>query len=272
MKSIPIFQVDAFADDVFSGNPAGVCPLDDWLDDALMQSIAAENNLPATAFFVDGAEPRLRWFSPIVELGFCGHATLASAHIALTKLGKDRDHISFTTQRGLLSVRRCAANNYEMDLPREDYTRCDLNLAGFAEAMGCAPQELYRGANLMAVYRSGQEIAALAPDMRRLADLCRRENNVAIIATAAAAAAGAGEVDFVSRVFEPAHGVDEDQVTGSAHCMLTPYWSQNLAKQRLVARQLSKRGGAILCALKDERVILRGRCVDYMRGEIKIVI
>ena len=264
-KSIAIFQVDAFADDVFSGNPAAICPLEDWLDDDLMQAIAAENNLSETAFFVDSAHPRLRWFTPKVEVEFCGHATLAAAHVALTKLGKNRDEIKFNTRRGELSVHRREGGWYEMDFPREPYARCDLP-AGFAAALGHRPQEIYKGANLMAVYQNRQEIAGLAPDMAALADLCRREDNVGVIATSL----GEGDIDFVSRFFAPAHGVDEDPVTGSAHCMLAPYWSERLAKRELKARQISSRGGSVLCALKGERVWLRGKCVDYMKGEIKI--
>ncbi len=271
MKSISIFHVDAFADEVFSGNPAAICPLDGWLADGLMQAIAAENNLSETAFFVYEESllesSLLRWFTPTVEVEFCGHATLAAAHVVFTRLDQKRQEISFNTRRGLLTVRRRESGYYQMDFPCEEIVSCELP-AGLAEALGCAAQEVYRGPNLMVVCQSQQEVAQLTPDMAALADLCRRENNVGVIATAL----GEGEIDFVSRFFAPAHGIDEDPVTGSAHCMLTPYWSERLAKKQLKARQISSRGGTLLCAHDGARVILQGKCVDYMNGEIKIVV
>ena len=174
MTSISVFQVDAFTDRVFSGNPAAICPLASWLADDVMQQIAAENNLSETAFFVYEEKPHLRWFTPSAEVEFCGHATLAAAHVIFTRLDADRNEISFITRRGLLTVRRGAQGWYEMDFPQEEYRSREIP-AGLAEALGREPVEIYQGSNMLAVYETQQDIAALAPDMVKLAALCRRE-------------------------------------------------------------------------------------------------
>lgn len=257
-----LYQVDAFADRVFEGNPAAVVPLAAWPDDAVMQAIAAENNLAETAFFApEGEGYRLRWFTPTVEVDLCGHATLASAHVLFTHLGHAKPEIRFETRSGALVVKR-EGDLLAMDFPAakpKPYPAPE----GVAEALGGKPLVWLKTSNLMAVFGTEAEVAALAPDfpvlVRLLAPL-----NAGLIATAP----GSGGIDFVSRFFAPVHGIDEDPVTGSAHCTSVPYWSKKLGKSELVARQISKRGGTVWCANAGERVILRGRCADYMKAEI----
>ena len=258
-----LFQVDAFAEHVFAGNPAAVCPLDAWLPEALMQSIAAENNLSETAFFVpegeEGGNYGLRWFTPLKEIDLCGHATLASAHVLFAHLGFAGERLDFSTRSGILRVSR-AGNVLAMDFPAKTVEPCAAP-AALIEGLGAVPREVHGGRDYLAVFAKEEDVRALAPDPRRLAELDRH----GVIVTAPGR-----EVDFVSRFFAPKFGVDEDPVTGSAHCSLTPFWAARLGKTTLEARQVSQRGGRLQCALSGERVILRGRAVTYMTATINV--
>ncbi|MGE5272002.1 MAG: PhzF family phenazine biosynthesis protein [Thiohalocapsa sp.] len=268
---IPLYQVDAFVTDApFSGNPAAVCPLDAWLADPVMQAIAAENNLSETAFFVpDGDGYHLRWFTPTTEVDLCGHATLASAFVVFGWLRPALCGIAFRTeQAGVLMVGR-AGDLLALDFPARPPARCSVPPA-LAAALGRPPVEVLAARDYLAVYDSPDEVAALTPDFAALKALDR----FAVIVTAPGTPAGGqdgGEgSDFVSRFFAPARGVDEDPATGSAHCTLVPSWASRLGKDRLAARQLSRRGGRLSCALAGDRVEIAGRCVLYLEGTITV--
>jgi PhzF family phenazine biosynthesis protein len=259
---IPLYQIDAFAERPFAGNPAAVCPLDAWLPEAVMQAIAAENNLSETAFFVpEGEGYRLRWFTPTTEVDLCGHATLASGFVVFRWLQPERRHITFETeQAGPLTVIR-DGDLLALDFPSRPPASCAMS-EPLAAALGRRPAALLAARDFLAIYESADDIAGLTPDFAALAALDR----FAIIVTAP----GTGGVDFVSRFFAPARGVDEDPVTGSAHCTLIPYWAQRLGKNRLAARQLSRRGGTLSCALDGDRVTIAGRALPYLEGTITI--
>ena len=262
------FQVDAFSDRVFGGNPAGVVPLDAWLPDEMLLSLAAENNLSETAFFVHDAETAadylLRWFTPTVEVELCGHATLAAAHVLFEHLGHAADVIRFrTVHRGALDISRGDGGTIAMDFPAYGHDRVapESTLAGeIAEALGYLPDEVYMSSNnLMAVYESKRRVLEAEPDLKRVAAM----DALGVIVTGP----GTGH-DFVSRYFAPGAGVDEDPVTGSAHCSLAPYWADRLGKRRLTAHQVSKRGGAMVCEISDDgdRVRLIGNAVTFFEG------
>jgi PhzF family phenazine biosynthesis protein len=259
---IQLYQVDAFADAPFAGNPAAICPLETWLPDATMQSIAAENNLSETAFFVPAGDGySLRWFTPATEVDLCGHATLASAFIVFSFLAPGRRQVVFQTQKaGPLTVSR-QGDELAMDFPARPPEELAMSTP-VATALGMAPAALLAARDYLAVYDSAAQVAALRPDFAAIAALDR----FAVIATAP----GSGGVDFVSRFFAPARGVPEDPVTGSAHCTLIPYWAARLGKSRLEARQISARGGALSCELRGDRVIIAGRAVLYLEGTITI--
>lgn len=259
---IPLYQIDAFADGPFTGNPAAVCPLDAWLPDDVMQAIAAENNLSETAFFVpEGEAYRLRWFTPSTEVDLCGHATLASAFVVFRSLRPRRTTITFqTNQAGPLTVAR-DGELLALDFPARPPTPCAISEALVA-GLGQRPVALLAARDYLAVFERADEVAALAPDFTALAALDR----FAVIATAP----GTGGVDFVSRFFAPAQGVDEDPATGSSHCTLIPYWAARLGKNRLEARQLSRRGGALSCELRGDRVTIAGRAALYLTGTISL--
>ena len=259
---IPLYQIDAFADGPFTGNPAAVCPLDSWLPDDVMQAIAAENNLSETAFFVpEGEFYRLRWFTPTTEVDLCGHATLASAYVVFRWLRPECNSITFqTNEAGPLTVAR-DGDLLALDFPSRPALRCAMS-EPLAAALGQPPAALLAARDFLAIYDSADDIAALAPDFAALAALDRFATIVS--------APGTGGVDFVSRFFAPARGVDEDPVTGSAHCTLIPYWAERLGKTRLTARQLSRRGGALTCALNGARVTIAGRASPYLEGTITI--
>lgn len=264
--TIPLYQVDAFTDSVFAGNPAAVCPLGEWLPEATMQAVAAENNLSETAFFVarpDG-DFDLRWFTPKIEVDLCGHATLASGHVVLRHLEPTRDEVAFHTRSGRLAVAR-DGERLVMNFPSQPPGQVDdaALLAEVSEALGRAPSHLYASHTIMAVFDHHSQVADLKPDFAKVARL----EIPYVIATAP----GDGEdVDFVSRFFAPAAGIDEDPVTGSAHTLMTPYWVGRLGRNPLVARQISERGGTLWCELKGDRVSIAGHATDYMRGEITI--
>lgn len=255
-----LFQVDAFTDHLFAGNPAAVCPMEEWLPDDVMQSIAAENNLAETAFFVRNHEEYdLRWFTPTREVDLCGHATLASAHVLFQVLDPSLGSVTFRTLSGPLRVDRDGAW-LSMRLPRREPAACEAP-AALLEGLGSTPGHVLRSRDYMAVYGSEDDVRSLRPDMTRLASL----DALGVIVTAPAT-----RFDFVSRFFAPAAGVPEDPVTGSAHCTLVPYWAKRLGKQTLHARQVSARGGELLC--RDEpphSVVLAGHAVLYLEGSIQ---
>ncbi len=260
---LPIYQVDAFAERLFAGNPAAVVPLEEWLPEAAMQAIAAENNLAETAFFRrENGHYALRWFTPTVEVELCGHATLASAYVIFRFLEPGRNSVEFRTMKaGRLGVSR-EGDVLTLDFPALPPEPCPLP-PELPAALGARPSETHRhGGRLLAVFARAQEVAALKPDFGALV----RHGHGDVIVTAP----GEGGVDFVSRFFAPAYGIDEDPVTGSAHCVLAPYWAKRLGKETLEARQVSARGGTLRCTLKGARVAISGRCALYLEGFISI--
>jgi len=257
---LPIYQVDAFADALFGGNPAAVVPLRDWLTDDLLSKIAAENNVAMTAFIVpEGETYAIRWFTPTSEVPLCGHATLASAHVIFEFLQPGRRQVSFTTRRvGPLAV-TLAGDLLVLDFPAkppEPIATPD----GFLAALGAKPQELLAYDKLFAVFGTAGEVKKLKPDFRKVAAL----DFDGIVATAP----GADGFDFVSRYFAPHIGIDEDPVTGSAHCLLVPYWAKRLGKSKVVGRQISARGGTVYGEDRGARVGLSGRAQLYLEGRI----
>jgi predicted PhzF superfamily epimerase YddE/YHI9 len=255
---LPLYQVDAFTGDIFHGNPAAVCPLDEWLDDAVLQAIAAENNLSETAFFVPlGENYRLRWFTPVSEVDLCGHATLASAFVVFTHLDSGREEVVFETRSGPLGVVR-AGDALSMDFPVLRASPC-APPGDLIVGLGAEPRAVLAADDYMAVFDDESAVRALHPEMEPLRRLDRR----GVIATAPGDSA-----DFVSRFFAPKAGIPEDPVTGSAHCTLVPYWSARLGRRALHARQVSMRGGEIECEDRGERVKLTGKAVQYFEGTI----
>jgi PhzF family phenazine biosynthesis protein len=258
----PIFQVDAFTTRRFAGNPAAVMPMPEFSADEVLQAIAAENNLAETAFLVrEGADYRLRWFTPVLEVPLCGHATLASAAVVMERLEPGRSSVVFHSASGPLTVRRSDAG-YIMDFPARPSAEVSPP-PGLTEALGVAPVEVFVNAfNYLALLESASILRKIAPDMAAVARLDRP----GLIVTAP----GDGIYDFVSRYFAPAKGIPEDPVTGAAHCMLAPYWAKRLGKIAFRAFQASRRGGEILCRLAGDRVELEGACVFYLEGEVEI--
>lgn len=257
--TIPLYHLDAFASELFSGNPAGVCPLREWPDDALMQSIAAENNLSETAFFTGkGGRYQLRWFAPLAEVDMCGHATLATAWVILHHLEPKLEHAEFETRSGMLRVER-AGGQLKMIFPQFSMQRC-LPPPALSEGLPLEILEAYESIDYVVVCASESALRALTPGQEQLKFLDLR--GVAVTAPG-------DDCDLVCRVFGPKLGVPEDPVTGSAYCYLAPYWATRLRKTRLRARQLSIRGAELECeVLPDGKVALYGRCVEYMRAEI----
>ncbi|HEY3939599.1 MAG TPA: PhzF family phenazine biosynthesis protein [Bryobacteraceae bacterium] len=256
---LPIYQVDAFGSAVFSGNPAAICPLENWLPDATLQAIATENNLSETAYFVrsgDGFE--LRWFTPGCEVDLCGHATLASAYVLFHELGVQGDVLRFQTKSGELVVRR-DGDRLVMNFPSRPPASIQAD-PGLVPALGGNPIEILAARDYLAVYQSASEVLALAPNMEALT----RIDRFGFIATAPGT-----DCDFVSRFFAPIKGVPEDPVTGSAHCTLIPYWAGKLGKTTLHARQVSKRGGELFCKLLGDRVEMAGNAALFLRGRIR---
>lgn len=260
---IKIYQVDAFASKVFEGNPAAVCPLSEWLDDKTLQKIAEENNLSETAFFVSsGDEIQLRWFTPLEEVDLCGHATLASAHVLYEHLQYSKPQIDFQTKSGKLIVTK-TDSGFSMDFPAS--IPVILNSAiptDLITALGdVKPSTVLSAFDYIIVLNSEDEVRNLSPDLSKWLNIDLR----GVIVTAPG-----NDVDFVSRCFFPKLRVNEDPITGSAHCELAPYWASVLNKNTLKARQISNRSGLVLCELVKDRVILTGSAVDYMTGEITL--
>ncbi|MDZ3833489.1 MAG: PhzF family phenazine biosynthesis protein [Sphingopyxis sp.] len=268
-RRFPVTRVDAFADRAFSGNPAAVMPLDEWLSDDLLQAMAAENNLSETAFLVpdesDAADYELRWFTPGMEVALCGHATLASGHVLLSAAPWRNEMVFRTRKAGILRVARAGDDDedrYRMSLPA--YPATPKSLPSIAKALGgdiaetCWRDDGYA----LIVYRDAAAVRALEPDFRAL----RAGGDIAYIATAPGDGDPSG-ADIVSRVFVPGAGIDEDPVTGSAHCVLAPYWAARLQRDHFSAYQASARGGHLACRLDGDRVELSGACVTTLTGE-----
>lgn len=260
--NLNIYQVDAFAKGPFTGNPAAVVPLDQWLPDEVLQNIAMENNLSETAYFVETPEGyHIRWFTPGVEVRLCGHATLASAHVIFAHLGYEKDEIVFESKSGILKVQK-KGSGYTLNFPSDEVNEIEPNQI-ISDAIGQEPIEWYRGKDdYLLVYASQDQIESFRPNYNTLATL----NTRGFLVTAK----GEGEFDFVSRGFFPSTGVNEDPATGSAHTALTPYWSKRLNKNKLNACQLSQRRGYLTCENQGDRILISGECTDYLRGTITI--
>jgi PhzF family phenazine biosynthesis protein len=261
---LTLYQVDAFTDKVFGGNPAAVVPLKQWIDDAMMQRLAMENNLSETVFFVESKQPDIdfdiRWFTPVLEINLCGHATLASAFVLFEKLNFSKQQIRFHCKSGLLTVTK---NNgmIEMDFPSWKPELVTEDFTALIGALG-SPKvtSISRSRDIIVELENEDAVKSCDPDFNAL----KRIGEKVIIT------ARGNEVDFVSRFFAPVAGIDEDPVTGSAHSQLIPYWSEKLGKIKLHAKQLSQRGGELWCESHGERVKMGGKCVFYMKGEIEL--
>lgn len=259
MSSYPFYQVDAFTDHLFGGNPAAVCPLKEWLPTETMQHLANENNLSETAFFVQQGDIfHLRWFTPEIEIDLAGHPTLATAFIIFTELGYTKNVIHFETKSGALYVTN---NNglLEMNFPARMPSSVHCNPANaLLEGINIQPQHIFKSRDYLLVYRNEDEVRKFVPDFEWL----NKVDTLGIIVTAKGT-----DCDFVSRFFVPNSVIGEDPVTGSAHATLIPYWSKELNKTTMVAKQISKRGGILFCEAKGNRVIIAGKAVLYMKGQ-----
>jgi len=257
-----IYQVDAFAEKVFQGNPAAVMPLEDWLEDKLMQQIAMENNLSETAFFVKtDAGYHIRWFTPEFEIDLCGHATLASAYIIKNFVEPHLAEINFTTQKAGALRAMAKDGIYTLDFPSRMPQPCQtpgqlLKSLGITTAV-----EVLKSRDYFVVLPNEDAVKNADPDFTLIKEL----DSVGVIVTAKGQSA-----DVVSRCFYPGAGIAEDPVTGSAHCNIIPYWSEKLGKSKLFCKQLSQRGGDLHCELQGDRVLMSGKCVLYLEGEINV--
>ncbi|MDQ8193255.1 PhzF family phenazine biosynthesis protein [Coraliomargarita sp. SDUM461004] len=257
---LPIYQIDAFAPRTFQGNPAAVCPLEAWLPDEILQAIAEENNLAETAFYVEKESAyELRWFTPTKEVDLCGHATLAAAHVIFENNGLNRNEITFHSKSGLLGVTKCG-ELLELDFPIQAGVPCEPP-AALIEGLGKVPSQCFKGMDYMAVYKDEATIRSLSPDFTKLRELNLR----GVIVTAPGKSS-----DFVSRFFAPNFGINEDPVTGSAHCAMTPYWADRLGKSDMMATQLSRRTGQLRCRLSKDRVLIAGKTIAYLKGDIEL--
>lgn len=262
MKNYPIYQVDAFTTQIFKGNPAAVCPLEKWFSDSTMQSIAMENNLAETAFFISSDKSEydyhIRWFTPTDEVDLCGHATLATAFIIFQKLGFKKNIICFESLSGLLTV-QLNGDILALNFPEWPLVRTSVDET-LTKALGTAPLEVYKSHDWLVVLESQYDVEQLKPDFQAL----KTVDANGVIVTAPADADG---VDFVSRAFFPKVGIEEDPVTGSAHCALMPYWSKRLGKTQLRAQQISARLGELHCEITaDKRIIIAGQAQLYLEG------
>ena len=260
MDKILLYKVDTFTDKLFSGNTAAVCPLKKWLPDDVMQSIAFENNLSETAFFkLDDDEVHIRWFTPKVEIELCGHATLASAHIIYNEIGYKKEKLIFNTSFGeKISVFK-ENNFFSMDFPSYEPEKPNIDLEIIKNALCANPYDFLIGIYGLAIFNTQEEITAISPNF----DLFKNLPYKGIIVTAPG-----NNTDFVSRFFGPNLGINEDPVTGSAHCTLIPYWYKRLKKNQMIAHQLSSRGGELFCSYHKDRVRIGGRVVTFLKGEI----
>ena len=269
---LAIYQVDAFAKQVFQGNPAAVIPLNEWLPDERLQQIAQENNLSETAFFVKNEQGYdLRWFTPAEEVNLCGHATLATAHVIFQHLGHTSNSICFASKSGELVVEK-NIDGLAMNFPATMPKRCDAPQALLDGLNGTKAARILADFDYVIVVDSAEEVIALQPDFTAWNKLDRR----GVIVTAKSNinltdSTNNNNIDFVSRCFYPILNVEEDPVTGSAHCIIAPYWAEQLNKKTVVGKQVSARSGEVHCQLLGERIILTGQCVDYMQGEITLL-
>ncbi len=260
---LPIYQVDAFTSEIFGGNPAAVVPLEKWLPDEVLQKIALENNLSETAFFVPTENGfHLRWFTPTVEVNLCGHATLATSFVIFEILSHQKDEIIFDSLSGKLKVKK-SSDGMTLDFPVWKHKKIAPD-PRVADALGALPSELYKGQDWVAVYDSEETVKNLTPDMVKLSTIKEMRG---IIATAES---GDSNLDFVSRFFGPNVGVPEDPVTGSAHCILAPIWSEKLGKTDFKARQVSARSGDLQLSLQGDRVLITGQATLYLKGTIYV--
>jgi len=259
--TIPYYEVLAFTSRPFAGNPAGICILEEWLPDDLLQKIAAENNLAETAFFVDrGSFYDIRWMSPVVEIDLCGHATIGSAHVLFQHLGRRGNSLTFQSRSsGELKVDR-VDDRLVLDFPSRPASPCEAPPL-LAQSLGAQPKEVFKGRDYMAVFERQEEVATLTPDLAQLSKL----DGQGVFVTAPG-----NDCDFVSRYFAPSVGVPEDPVTGSIHCVLIPYWSKRLGRKKLHARQLSPRGGELFCEDRGARVGIGGTAVTYVEGTVHL--
>ena len=257
---LPIYQIDAFSSDVFKGNPAAVCPLSEWLPDETMQSIAQENNLSETAFFVPKGDCyHIRWFTPVSEVDLCGHATLGSAYVLFNILGYENDAIRFDSKSGILVVTR-QDDWLTLDFPKQPPVTCDTPEEIFA-AFNVEPIECLMSVDLIAVFENEVDVESANPVLEKLKNIDSR----GVIITAKST-----RYDFVARFFAPKLGVPEDPVTGSAYTQLAPYWASKLGKVNLNAKQMSPRGGELYCEMAGDRVLISGKAAKYMEGKIMI--
>jgi len=257
---LSIYQIDAFSSCVFEGNPAAVCPLDEWLPDETMQSIAEENNLSETAFFVpkdDGFH--IRWFTPASEVDLCGHATLGSAYVLFNILGYKNEAIQFDSKSGILVVTK-QDDWLTLDFPKQPPVYCETPKE-IVEAFNKEPIECMMSEDIIAVFENEIDIESANPDFEQLKKLDSR----GVIITAKSM-----RYDFVARFFAPKYGIPEDPVTGSAYTQLAPYWASKLGKQKFKAKQLSSRGGELYCEILGDRVLISGKATKYMEGKITI--
>jgi len=269
-KNLPIYQIDAFSDVLFAGNPAAVVPLSTWLPDDVLQKIAMENNLSETAFFVPvtagGADFHIRWFTPTVEVPLCGHATLASAYVIFNQLGFEGDIVRLQSKSGILTARRYL-DAIVLDFPKQPIVPETIADDVIAALGGDTPVETFgvasRDTDLVAVYDDAAIVRSMTPDMSLLAKLADR----GVIVTAPGDKTG---LDMISRYFVPAIGINEDPVTGYMHCVVAPYWADKLGQDDVVGYQASARGGVVACKVVGDRVHLTGEAVLYLKGEITV--
>jgi len=255
-----LYQIDAFTDMPFEGNPAAVIPLETWLPDNTMQSIAEENNLSETAFFIPTSKGfHIRWFTPETEVDLCGHATLAAAYVLFNILGYNKDRIAFDSKSGTLTVLQ-NGDFLVMDLPAQSPISCNVP-DEIAKAFGKVPIECLRSEDYIVVFETESDILSIKPDIDYLKKLDLR----GVIVTARSK-----QYDFVSRFFAPKYGIDEDPVTGSAHTQLIPYWARKLGKTKMNAKQISSRGGELVCELRSDRVLISGKAVKFFEGKIEL--
>lgn len=257
---IPIYQIDAFSQRAFEGNPAAICPLKSWLPDETLLAIAEENNLSETAFFIkNNGDFHIRWFTPQTEVDLCGHATLAAAYVIFELLDYTENTVCFDSKSGVLSVTK-RGDLLEMDFPSQPPELCELPDV-IRQAINIKPLHIFAAEDYLVEVNSEAEVLALMPQLDLLKGIDRR----GVIVTAQS-----DQYDFVSRFFAPKYGIDEDPVTGSAHTQLAPYWAKKLKKSSLHAKQLSKRGGELFCEIVGDRVMIKGYAKKYLQGEIDI--
>jgi PhzF family phenazine biosynthesis protein len=257
---LTLYQIDAFASKPFEGNPAAVCPLDEWLPDKIMQSIAQENNLSETAFFIPTGDGfHIRWFTPTCEVDLCGHATLAAAYVLFNILGHKSDKIKFNSKSGMLAVTK-DDERLVMDFPAQPPVLCDIPKE-IVEAFDVAPIECLKSEDFIVVFKNEIDIESANPDFEQLKKLDLR----GVIITAKSS-----RYDFIARFFAPKYGVPEDPVTGSAYTQLAPYWASKIGPKRFSVKQVSSRGGELSCEIVDDRVLISGKAIKYLEGKIKI--